>query len=54
MTFGTWKKVLGSPEIQRSSHVLNVVNGQIYLFGGEIQPRQPVLAEVYVVDAKKG
>lgn len=33
--------------VPRSSHSVSVVNNQLYVFGGEVQPRTPVEAAVY-------
>lgn len=43
-----------SDPLPRSSHSFNVLNGTAFLFGGEIQPRQPVNDSVYTISLKKG
>ncbi|KAF4976979.1 hypothetical protein FZEAL_6428 [Fusarium zealandicum] len=45
---GTWERV-DVPAVPRSSHSLNIVSGTAYVFGGEIQPRQPVDNHMHVV-----
>ncbi|KAL8655123.1 MAG: hypothetical protein Q9210_001070 [Variospora velana] len=38
----TWKRLVTSDPLRRSSHSLSVIKGKAYLFGGEEEPRQPV------------
>ncbi|WYZ41599.1 hypothetical protein EsH8_V_000494 [Colletotrichum jinshuiense] len=45
---GTWEKI-DVPPLARSSHSINVVNGSAYVFGGEINPREPVDNNVHVI-----
>lgn len=52
MVSASWTSLLTSDELQRSSHILSVVNGSAYLYGGELLPRQPRDNHVYRVDPK--
>ncbi|KAL0942502.1 kelch domain-containing protein [Colletotrichum truncatum] len=45
---GTWEKI-DVPPLARSSHTINVVNGSAYVFGGEINPREPVDNDVHII-----
>lgn len=53
---GTWKRLLDSDTLRRSSQVVASFGNQLFLFGGEIQPRQPVDNHVHLVslDARDG
>ncbi|OBT54015.1 hypothetical protein VE04_04587 [Pseudogymnoascus sp. 24MN13] len=52
MIAASWTSLLASGELQRSSHVLSVVRGTGYIFGGELLPRQPRDNHVYRLDSK--
>ena len=39
---GTWRKLADTERLQRSSHSMSVIGSQAWIFGGELQPRQPV------------
>lgn len=41
------------PALPRSSHSFTIINGQAYLFGGEIKPREPVDASVHAFTIDK-
>jgi len=45
---GTWQHV-SIPQLPRSSHSIDVVAGQAYIFGGELEPRKPVDNDMHVV-----
>ncbi|KAI1778321.1 hypothetical protein F4818DRAFT_405672 [Hypoxylon cercidicola] len=47
-TKGTWQHV-SVPPLPRSSHSLDVVAGNAYIFGGEVEPRQPLDNDMHVV-----
>ncbi|KAL3471597.1 hypothetical protein BJX99DRAFT_21469 [Aspergillus californicus] len=49
MARATWTKLLDDSSIQRSSQTISVVGSSIYLYGGEIRPREPVDSTVYRV-----
>ena len=42
-------KLIDAEILQRSSQVVSVVNGQAYIFGGELRPREPRDNDVHVV-----
>ncbi|GME23214.1 Kelch-type beta propeller [Neofusicoccum parvum] len=46
---GTWKRLLDSDTLRRSSQVVASFGDQLFLFGGEIQPRQPVDNHVHLI-----
>jgi len=47
---GTWEKISGLPPLPRSSHSLNIVAGNVYIFGGESTgARKPVDNDMHVV-----
>ncbi|KAH9807332.1 Galactose oxidase, central domain [Teratosphaeria destructans] len=37
----TWVEVANAPTLQRSSHVVSAIGSTVYVFGGELKPRQP-------------
>ncbi|KAF5022413.1 hypothetical protein F66182_5553 [Fusarium sp. NRRL 66182] len=45
---GTWERI-DVPSVPRSSHSLDIVHGTAYVFGGEIQPRQPVDNDMHII-----
>lgn len=45
---GTWQHV-AIPPLPRSSHSLDIVAGNAYIFGGEVEPRQPVDNDMHVI-----
>lgn len=45
---GTWERI-DLPPLPRSSHSLNLVSGTAYIFGGEINPREPVDNDMHVI-----
>lgn len=47
---GTWEKISGLPSVPRSSHTINIVAGNVYIFGGEsADARNPVDNDMHVV-----
>lgn len=44
----TWERIF-VPSLPRSSHSINVVAGNAYVFGGEIEPRKPVDNDMHVI-----
>jgi hypothetical protein len=54
MLKGSWKRVLSEDRLRRSSHALSVVDDKVCIFGGEVQPRQPVDNQVDIVSLKSG
>jgi hypothetical protein len=47
---GTWRKVADTARLQRSSHSMSVIGSQAWIFGGELQPRQPVDNQFDLID----
>jgi hypothetical protein len=45
----TWTRLISSPELQRSSHTVSAVDNTVYVFGGELQPREPRDNDVHKV-----
>lgn len=48
-----WQRI-DSDHLARSSHTLNVVAGRAYIFGGEIDPREPVDNEMHIITLPSG
>lgn len=44
----TWERI-DVPPVARSSHTINIVSGNAYIFGGEIEARKPVDNDVHVI-----
>ncbi|KAL8949720.1 MAG: hypothetical protein Q9222_004196 [Ikaeria aurantiellina] len=45
----SWRRLVTSNPLPRSSHSLSVVKGKAYIFGGEEKPRQPVDNHMHVL-----
>lgn len=45
---GTWERI-SIPPLPRSSHSLDIVSGSAYVFGGEVNPREPVDNDMHVI-----
>jgi hypothetical protein len=45
-----WTRLASSARLQRSSQTLSVINNQVWIFGGEVQPRQPVDNQLDVIE----
>ncbi|KAI0144009.1 hypothetical protein F4776DRAFT_610229 [Hypoxylon sp. NC0597] len=45
---GTWQHI-SIPPLPRSSHSLDIVAGNAYIFGGEVEPRKPVDNDMHVI-----
>ncbi|KAI8962841.1 hypothetical protein F5Y11DRAFT_174021 [Daldinia sp. FL1419] len=50
---GTWQHI-SIPPLPRSSHSLDVVAGNAYIFGGEVEPRQPVDNDMHIIVLPSG
>lgn len=50
----TWQKVTDKDILQRSSHICSVVRNAAYIFGGELQPREPRDNDVHIVEVQEG
>ena len=44
-----WKKVADDDVLKRSSHAVAAIDGQLYVFGGELVARQPRDGDVHAV-----
>ncbi|KAJ4366209.1 hypothetical protein N0V83_007845 [Neocucurbitaria cava] len=51
---GTWTRLLDEERLRRSSQVLSVIDQTVCIFGGEVQPRQPIDDKVDVFSLKPG
>jgi hypothetical protein len=51
---GDWQKIAANDRLKRSSQIASVINGALHIFGGEVQPRQPVDDKVDVVALSTG
>ncbi|TRX88056.1 hypothetical protein FHL15_011058 [Xylaria flabelliformis] len=45
---GTWQHI-SLPSLPRSSHSLDVIAGNAYIFGGEVEPRKPIDNDMHVI-----
>ncbi|KAL8995608.1 MAG: hypothetical protein Q9169_004682 [Polycauliona sp. 2 TL-2023] len=45
----TWRRLVASKPLPRSSHSLSVIKGKAYVFGGEETPREPVGNEMHIL-----
>jgi hypothetical protein len=52
MISSTWTSLIHASELQRSSHMLSVVNDTAFVYGGELKPRQPRDNHVYTLGLK--
>lgn len=51
---GTWTRLLDTERLRRSSQVLSVIDDKICIFGGEVQPRQPIDDKIDVLFTTPG
>lgn len=51
---GTWRRLVKNDRLKRSSQILSVVNGQVCIYGGEVQPRQPLDDKVDIIALNAG
>jgi hypothetical protein len=51
---GTWTRILDEDRLRRSSQVVSVIDQTVCIFGGEVQPRQPVDDKVDIFSLKPG
>ncbi|KAF5861534.1 hypothetical protein ETB97_012860 [Aspergillus alliaceus] len=47
MARAVWTKLLSDDAIRRSSQTLSVIGDDVYIYGGELRPREPVDSAVY-------
>ncbi|CAH0028093.1 unnamed protein product [Clonostachys rhizophaga] len=50
----TWTRIVSSASLDRSSQAASIVSNKLYIFGGELQPRQPVDNKIHVIDLTQG
>jgi hypothetical protein len=50
----SWKRVAESDVLKRSSHAVAAIDGQVYVFGGELLARQPRDGDVHTVAVAVG
>lgn len=50
----TWTRIVSSASLDRSSQAASIVGNKLYIFGGELQPRQPVDSKIHVIDLTQG
>lgn len=50
----TWIKLTTQSQLERSSQTVSVVDDNVYIFGGELQPRKPRDNDVHVISLKDG
>lgn len=51
---GQWRRLLSNERLRRSSQVVSVVDQTVCIFGGEVQPRQPVDNQIDVFSLTSG
>lgn len=49
-----WKNILEAEILQRSSQVVSAVDDQVYIFGGELRPREPRDNDLHTVSLGPG
>lgn len=49
MATATWSKLLSADILQRSSQIISLTPDNVYIFGGELRPREPRDNDVHVV-----
>lgn len=50
----TWRQLTTSPILERSSQTVSVINDKVYIFGGELQPREPRDNNVHILNLNDG
>lgn len=50
---GKWHRI-DAPPLPRSSHTLSVIAGRAFIFGGEINPREPVDNDMHIITIPSG
>lgn len=50
----SWKKVAEHDVLKRSSHAVAAIDGQIYVFGGELVARQPRDGDMHTIALGSG
>lgn len=49
-----WRKLATSEILQRSSQIISSIHDHVYLFGGELRPREPRDNDVHVIKIQRG
>lgn len=49
-----WRKVVSSEILQRSSQIISAIHDTVYVFGGELRPREPRDNDVHVIKIQGG
>lgn len=50
----SWKHIVSTERLQRSSQTVSVTGDKIWIFGGELQPREPVDSQLDVISIGEG
>ncbi|TKA83602.1 hypothetical protein B0A55_00389 [Friedmanniomyces simplex] len=53
-TKATWTAINESEQLRRSSHNVAVVGSSMYIFGGELKPREPRDNDLFVIETTSG
>ena len=51
---GNWTRLHSAERLRRSSHVVSVIDQTVCIFGGEVQPRQPIDDQIDVLSLQSG
>lgn len=51
---GTWTKLATADALQRSSHTVSALGDTVYIFGGELKPREPRDNDVHTLKLSGG
>ncbi|KNG51951.1 kelch repeat protein [Stemphylium lycopersici] len=49
---GSWKRLVDDERLRRSSQVISVIDSNVYIFGGELKPREPIDDKVHIFPLK--
>lgn len=50
----SWTKLVTNQQLQRSSHNVSVIDSTVYIFGGELKPREPRDNDVHKIGLGQG
>jgi len=50
----SWTKLATGDALQRSSHTVSTIGSNVYVFGGELKPRQPKDNDLHLIDLGEG
>jgi hypothetical protein len=51
---GNWSRLHNTERLRRSSHVVSVIDQTVCIFGGEVQPRQPIDDQIDILSLQSG